>query len=131
MSSGFSATAARLGAAAPAERMNQGWWPHPVTRRLGDGRRERFFAAVGCAVGGSSIHYAAALERMAPSDFEPLQTHRRQLPAWPVPYSEFLPFYEAAESLYGLGATADARGEHLLSEWDRALMAAISGASHF
>jgi choline dehydrogenase-like flavoprotein len=109
----------------PAERITQGWWPHPLTQRYPDGRGERFFAAVGCAVGGSSIHYGAALERMAPSDFEPLKTPLRQMPAWPVRYSEFLPFYEAAETLYGLGPHADDRGEQLLSDWDRALMAAM------
>src|SRR5450755_484099 len=54
-------------AATPTERMEQGWWPYPVTQCSSDGRRERFFAPVGCAVGGSSIHYGAALERMAPS----------------------------------------------------------------
>jgi choline dehydrogenase-like flavoprotein len=109
----------------PKERMNQGWWPHPVTQRLPGGRHERFFAAVGCGLGGSSIHYAAALERMAPSDFEPLQTPLQQLPAWPVSYDEFLPFYEAAEALYGLSVHGDVRGEQLLSDWDRALMAAM------
>ena len=58
----------------PEERLARGWWPHPMTRRYADGRQERLFAAVGCALGGSTIHYAAALERMAASDFEPLQT---------------------------------------------------------
>jgi len=108
-----------------AERVNLGWWPYPITQRFSDGHCERFFAAVGCAVGGSSIHYAAALERMAASDFESLQTSSQQLPAWPVSYDEFLPFYEAAEALYGLRPREDKRGEHLLSEWDRALLAAM------
>ncbi|MGB6308732.1 MAG: GMC family oxidoreductase [Steroidobacteraceae bacterium] len=112
-------------AVTPRERMDRGWWPHPVSQRLPDGRVERFFVAVGCAVGGSTIHYAAALERMEPSDFEPLQTPSRALPAWPVAYREFLPFYEAAEALYGLGAYAKGSGEELLSEWDKALLAAM------
>jgi choline dehydrogenase-like flavoprotein len=120
---------AQTDAALPVERMNQGWWPFPLTQRTAGGRQDRFFAAVGCAVGGSSIHYAAALERMAPSDFEPLQTRSERIPAWPVSYEEFLPFYEAAEVLYGLGAHADAAGDgsgdSLLSEWDRGLMAAM------
>lgn len=31
----------------PADRMNQGWWPHPVTQRFADGRRERFLPRSG------------------------------------------------------------------------------------
>jgi choline dehydrogenase-like flavoprotein len=108
----------------PDERMAQGWWPHPITQHFAHGRSERLFAAVGCAVGGSSIHYAAALERMAPSDFERLQTSP-QLPGWPVSYDDFLPFYRAAETLYGLGAPAHGPDETLLSEWDRELLAAM------
>src|ERR1700722_5789371 len=49
----------------PTERIAGGWWPYPLTQRMSDGGNQRFFAAIGCAVGGSTIHYAAALERMA------------------------------------------------------------------
>lgn len=112
-------------AATPTERMEQGWWPHPVTQCSPDGRRERFFAPVGCAVGGSSIHYGAALERMAPSDFEPLDTRLQKLPAWPISYGDFAPFYEQAETLYWLAASVHEPDEQLLSEWDRALLAVM------
>jgi choline dehydrogenase-like flavoprotein len=112
-------------AVTPTERLAQGLWPNPVTQRYPDGHRERFFVAVGCSLGGSSIRYGAALERMAPSDFEPLQTPRQRLPAWPVSYSEIAPFYEAAETLFGLGANSDGAGDERLSEWDKALMAAM------
>jgi choline dehydrogenase-like flavoprotein len=108
-----------------AERMQGGWWPHPITRRLPKGRHERMLAPIGCAVGGSSIHYGAALERMAASDFEPLATARRPTTAWPESYADFLPFYEAAEALYGVGAAAHDPAESLLSEWDRALLASM------
>jgi choline dehydrogenase-like flavoprotein len=109
----------------PTERMKRGWWPYPVTRRLPHGRDERVFAPIGCAVGGTSIHYGAALERMAPSDFQPLETGRRAATAWPESYEKFLPFYEAAETLYGVAAGAKDTRESLLSEWDRALLAAM------
>jgi choline dehydrogenase-like flavoprotein len=89
------------------------------------GRNERVFAPVGCAVGGSSIHYGAALERMAPSDFQPLETGSRPAAIWPESYESFLPFYEAAETLYGVAAGMNDTGDSLLSEWDRALMAAM------
>ena len=110
-------------AVTPKERLSLGWWPYPITQRHADGRNERFFAALGCAMGGSTIHYAAALERMERSDFEPLHTGVKQLPSWPVSYDEFLPFYEATEELYGLAALPVDEGR--LSEWDKALLAAM------
>jgi choline dehydrogenase-like flavoprotein len=103
-------------------RLAQGWWPNPISRRMQDGERRRFFAAVGCAVGGSSIHYAAALERMAPSDFEGLSTPHTLVPAWPVEYSDFEPCYEEAEKMYGVTAESSVSAESRMSTWDRALM---------
>jgi choline dehydrogenase-like flavoprotein len=112
-------------AVAPEERLSLGWWPYPITRSYADGRRERLFASIGCAMGGSTIHYAAALERMERSDFAPLQTRLEQLPAWPASYDEFLPYYEAAEKLYGLSPMGPQADVRRLSEWDKALMATM------
>ena len=70
----------------PDTRMTYGWWPHPVSERESAGNLKHFYAAVGCAVGGSSIHYAAALERMAASDFTGLQTSGGTIPPWPVSF---------------------------------------------
>jgi choline dehydrogenase-like flavoprotein len=103
--------------------MAQGWWPHPVSRRQPNGDRMRFFAAVGCAVGGSSIHYAAALERMAASDFDGLRTSSASHSAWPVSFGDFVPHYEAAERLYGISAESPQVAEGRMSDWDRALLA--------
>jgi choline dehydrogenase-like flavoprotein len=109
----------------PEIRQAHGWWPYVVSQRRPDGRCDRFHAPVGCALGGSSIFYAAALERMAPSDFEALQTSSQKVAAWPIAYEEFLPFYARAESLYGIVPFSDAEGEARFSEWDRALMKAM------
>ena len=109
-------------AVTPESRMAQGWWPHPISRRQANGDPKRFFAAVGCAVGGSSIHYAAALERMAASDFDALHTPIASTPPWPISFEEFVPHYEAAEKLYGLGGESTHIAERRMSEWDRALM---------
>jgi choline dehydrogenase-like flavoprotein len=106
-------------------RLARGWWPHPVSQKKGAAQYERFFAPLGCAVGGSSIHYAAALERMAASDFEDLQTPRQGVVSWPVTFNEFVPFYEAAEALYGICQTSTPAAQQRLSEWDRALMEAM------
>jgi choline dehydrogenase-like flavoprotein len=106
---------------APEVRMKRGWWPVPLSERKSDGTYGSFFAPVGCAVGGSSIHYGAALERLAATDFQLPGATGRNLPAWPVTYEEFLPYYEAAETLYRVQLTAEA-GMRRLSEWDRAFM---------
>jgi choline dehydrogenase-like flavoprotein len=114
------ATAQEEGSA-PEARMTRGWWPVRLSERKSDGTYGSFFAPVGCAVGGSSIHYGAALERLAPSDFLAVEAAGRNLPAWPVAYQEFLPCYEAAETLYRVQLTPEA-GMRRLSEWDLAFM---------
>jgi choline dehydrogenase-like flavoprotein len=106
----------------PESRLAHGWWPHPVTCRQSNGDRKRFYAAVGCALGGTSIHYAAALERMSASDFDGLHTPNGSTPPWPVSFGEFVPHYEAAEKLYGIGGEPSHEAEQRMSEWDRALM---------
>jgi choline dehydrogenase-like flavoprotein len=109
----------------PEVRLARGWWPNQVSQRRSDGKCDRFFAAVGCGMGGSSMHYGAALERMAPSDFETLQTPSQHVPPWTVAFDDFLPFYEQAESLYGVGPASKRTAELRLSEWDRELMEAM------
>jgi len=106
----------------PESRLAHGWWPHPVTRQQRNGDRKHFYAAVGCAVGGSSIHYAAALERMAASDFDGLHTSIASTLPWPVSFAEFAPHYEAAEKLYGISGESSDLAERRMSEWDRALL---------
>jgi choline dehydrogenase-like flavoprotein len=106
----------------PEERVARGWWPMPVSQKKPDGTYARFFAAVGCAVGGSTIHYAAALERMAATDFQALTTGNGRISAWPITYQELVPFYEAAEKLYRVKTIFDASALSRLSDWDKAMM---------
>src|SRR4029077_11552079 len=106
----------------PESRLAHGWWHQPVSRRQSNGDYKRFYAGVGCALGGTSIHYAAALERMSPSDFNALHTLNGTTPPWPVSFGEFLPHYEAAETLYGISGESSHIAERRMSEWDRALM---------
>ncbi|HEX4152291.1 MAG TPA: GMC family oxidoreductase [Steroidobacteraceae bacterium] len=112
-------------ATSPESRLNLGWWPYPVSLRRTDGTCNRFHAPIGCAVGGSSIFYAAALERMERSDFDTLITSTQEVPRWPVSYDELSPYYAEAEALYGIAADADAAAEARFSEWDRELVRAM------
>lgn len=107
----------------PEGRLARGWWPHSVSQAQANGASRRFFAAVGCAVGGSSIHYAAALERMAGSDFDALPTSGGVGVSWPVGFEEMLPFYIAAEKLYHADDVPLEAQLQRMSEWDRGLMA--------
>lgn len=90
----------------PADRVGRGYWPHKITAVV-DGAKSRFFAPMGCGVGGSTLLFAAALERFERSDFKA----DRGVPAggaeWPVSYDQFLPYYERAEALYRVRGTAD------------------------
>lgn len=106
----------------PAARLAHGRWPHPLSQQRPQGDCNRFFAPLGCALGGSSIYYAATLERMPASDFDALNTAHGSVPSWPVPFAEFEQFYEAAESLYGISAAANESVRQRLSQWDLALL---------
>ncbi len=106
----------------PEGRLARGWWPNCISQRQPNGSHMRFFAAVGCAMGGSSIHYAAALERMAESDFDTLRTNTRQLAPWPVSFQEFLQYYISAEKLFRADEVPREVAMKRMSEWDRALM---------
>lgn len=103
------------------ERLAQGWWPNPVSVRHADGSTTRFHAPIGCAVGGSTVHYAAALERMAASDFAGIYSSRHAVRPWPVDHAEFTRYYEAAERLFGVGEPGAEAGR--LSRWDQEFMA--------
>ncbi len=117
-----STTSSDSNGSSPSERIAHGWWPNPVSRKMPDGGYQRFFAAVGCALGGSSIHYAAALERMDASDFEAVVSGTGATIQWPIRYSELAPFYQAAEALYGINSATLESTWQRMSDWDRALM---------
>ena len=111
----------------PASRIQNGWWPQPFSQTNPEGRHKQIYAAIGCGFGGSSMHYAAALERMPATDFDALQTTHQLVPCWPIPYKDFSPYYEAAEKLYGINNADDSY--HLrLSEWDQALITTMRSA---
>jgi choline dehydrogenase-like flavoprotein len=92
-------------------RLSQGWWPHRLHGTTSSGDLE-FHAPLGCGTGGSTLLFAAGLERFSPLDFAPRGNHPTAvdstLPArWPVGYDELRPFYERAETLYRVRGTVD------------------------
>lgn len=95
----------------PEARLSRGRWPLPIRGATSFGDVD-FFAPLGCGSGGSSVLYAAALERLAPSDFRPRanypEVNGSTLPeAWPISYAELEPYYRRAEALYRIRGTRD------------------------
>jgi choline dehydrogenase-like flavoprotein len=75
-------------------------------------RTRRFVPFIGSGGGGSTALYGMALERFAPSDFNPRSHHRDAAgssleESWPVGFDEFCAYYAAAEALYRVRGTSD------------------------
>jgi choline dehydrogenase-like flavoprotein len=102
-------------------RLAQGWWPLPMSQSHQNGKYDQFYAAIGCAVGGSSIQYGAALERFEATDFNDLETGSHSTTSWPISYETFLPYYEQAEALYGI-TPKKGNDAPQLSEWDQSFV---------
>lgn len=95
----------------PEARLRRGNWPTPLEGNTSFGPLE-FFAPLGCGSGGSTSLFAAALERLAPSDFAPRGNHpdatEANLPeAWPITYDELASYYSIAEELFRVRGTED------------------------
>ena len=89
------------------ERLKHGIWPTQITSDV-DGRRSRFFGPVGCGAGGSTLLYAAALERLEPDDLgSDNSITTRSSNAWPFSYETLLPYYQLAEKLFKVRGTQD------------------------
>lgn len=73
----------QLGSDDPADRLRGGSWPTKITGNAA-GTRSTFFPPMGCGAGGSTLLYAAALERFEPSDFSPIDCETPAAQKWPV-----------------------------------------------
>ncbi len=81
-------------------RQMRGFWPTRIEVRLDGGEGERFFGPLGSGVGGSSVFYAAALERPERHDLETTAELDHPTGGWPVGFDAFQPYFaEAAELL--------------------------------
>jgi len=92
-------------------RLSLGQWPKQTKGVSSFGKRDSFLS-LGCGTGGSSILYAAQLERMQDIDFKPKGNHPEindsSLPeVWPINYADFVSYYRKAENLYKVTGTQD------------------------
>jgi choline dehydrogenase-like flavoprotein len=88
------------------ERLAGGHWPDRMTATI-DGRLSAVFPALGCGAGGSSLLYAAALERFAQSDIESVPGLPHPTGGWPIEWKTMCAYYTAAERLYRVVGTLD------------------------
>ena len=83
----------------PQARQVRGFWPGQMVARENN-RETRFFGPIGSGVGGSSVFYAATLERPEPHDLDHSETRPHPTGGWPVSFAEFEPYLARAETLY-------------------------------
>ncbi|WP_372837181.1 GMC oxidoreductase, partial [Puniceibacterium confluentis] len=84
----------------------RGYWPDPVHATI-NGREASFYAPLGSGVGGSSVFYAATLERPERHDLDTSEPRPHPTGGWPVGYDAMLPWYDRAALLYRLSGTPD------------------------
>jgi len=83
-----------------------GKWPTQIRTQI-DGKHHDMWAPLGCGFGGSSLLYAAALQRFRAIDFETKQTPLGETIGWPFSYQDIEPYYQMAEKLFSVCGTPD------------------------
>lgn len=99
-------TGLNLDLADPVARSVRGLWPDPVEAEIG-GKSHRFFAPLGAGIGGSSVFYAATLERPEPHDLDDSAQRPHPTGGWPVGYTEMQPWFDKATDLFSLHGDPD------------------------
>ncbi len=90
----------------PVARMARGFWPKPLEVTL-NGRSSQFYGPIGAGVGGSSVFYAATLERPERHDLEHSNLHPHPTQGWPISFDDFTPYLAQAEQAYCVNGTND------------------------
>lgn len=90
----------------PSARLRNGNWPTKITGST-EGTKSQFFAPLGCGAGGTTLLYAAALERFDPSDFAPSVDPDHSMDGWPISFEQLQPYYRKAEKMFKVCGTWD------------------------
>lgn len=101
----------------PAARLRAGRWPQKLSGRV-EGHSFDFYAPLGSGTGGSTLLYAAALDRFRASDFAARPHPDGGTLDWPIAFDDFRPWYKRAETALGVAGSADpldpaAEADHL------------------
>ncbi|MCH2094770.1 MAG: GMC family oxidoreductase [Rhodobacteraceae bacterium] len=87
----------------------RGYWPEPIHTTI-NGRDASFFAPLGAGVGGSSVFYAATLERPERHDLDAQPQFAHPTGGWPVSFDTMSPWYDKAADLFALSGSPDPLG---------------------
>lgn len=98
------------GIADPFARSLRGFWPDPVRATI-DGRTAEVMAPLGSGPGGSSVFYAATLERPARHDLEDAPGLPHPTGGWPLGWDDLAPWVEAAQRLFAVHGQPDPRDD--------------------
>ncbi|MGR3377605.1 GMC family oxidoreductase N-terminal domain-containing protein [Salipiger abyssi] len=90
----------------PEARLARGLWPTPLHAEV-NGQESTFYAPLGAGVGGSSVFYAATLERPERHDLDDLPDRPHPTGGWPVGFDTMRPWYDRAAELYRIHGTQD------------------------
>ncbi len=90
----------------PQARLIRGMWPKPSEARV-NGVTTRFFGPYGSGVGGSSVFYAAALERPERHDLDDSPELPHPSGGWPVSFDDFRPYFDEVTEMLHLCGTVD------------------------
>lgn len=90
----------------PEARRARGLWPDPLHVTL-DGVEQSFFGPLGAGPGGSSVFYAATLERPERHDLDDMPGRPHPTGGWPVGYDAMAPWFAAAARMYRVYGEAD------------------------
>lgn len=88
------------------EQFANGKWPTQIRTTI-DGRDHDMWAPLGCGLGGSTLLYAAALQRFRASDFTERPGPNGETIGWPINYEDLAPYYQKAEALFSVRGTPD------------------------
>ncbi|MFL0800344.1 MAG: GMC family oxidoreductase [Agarilytica sp.] len=89
-----------------AQQYINGKWPTQIRTKI-NGADHDMWAPLGCGMGGSSLLYAAALQRFRRSDFEHRKAPNGEHIGWPFSYEEVEPYYQRCEQLFSVRGTPD------------------------
>ena len=90
----------------PSGRLDDACWPEPLIGHL-SGRRVELEGVIGAGVGGTSLRYAATLERPEPHDLDDSVDRPHPTGGWPVSYADMAPYFKMAEEYFCISGDVD------------------------
>ncbi|MBO9464089.1 GMC family oxidoreductase [Tropicibacter sp. R15_0] len=90
----------------PEARLKRGLWPTPLSVTL-NGKEQSFYAPLGAGVGGSSVFYAATLERPERHDLDDLSDKPHPTGGWPAGFDDMAPWFARAAEMFQVYGSPD------------------------